>query len=51
MLIDSSKFGLTFMNKNFGLDKVDYIITDAPPATKFIEMINSSNCKLIINGK
>lgn len=51
MLVDSSKFGLTFMNKNFDLNAVDYIITDATPPYKFVGLINNSNCKLIVNGK
>ncbi len=48
MLCDSTKFGKTFMCKDFWFDDIDYLITEKKPSQEFIEVINVNKCKLII---
>lgn len=48
MLVDSTKFGKTFMCHDFYFDDVDYLITDKIPPDEFLEQINASKCKLMV---
>lgn len=47
MLVDSSKFGKSYMCHDFDFDEVDYVITEKLPPQEFLDKINQSKCKLI----
>jgi DeoR/GlpR family transcriptional regulator of sugar metabolism len=47
MLVDSTKFGKSFMCHDFWFDDVDYLICEKLPPKEFLEVINKSKCKLI----
>ena len=47
ILCDSTKFGKTFLCKDFDFDDVDYVISDKLPPQEYLDKIASSRCKLI----
>lgn len=47
LLVDSTKFGKSFMCHDFWFDDVDYIITEKMPPKEFLDVINKSSCKLL----
>ena len=47
LLCDSTKFGKTFLCKDFDFSDVDYIISEKLPPVEYVEKISSSGCKLI----
>lgn len=47
MLVDTSKFGKTFMCHDFWFDDVDYLISEKLPPKEFLEVIKKSKCKLV----
>lgn len=47
VLCDSTKFGKTFLCKDFDFNDVDYIISDKLPPQEYMDKIASSNCKLL----
>jgi len=47
VLCDSTKFGKTFLCRNFHFDEVDYLITDKTPPIEFVEKIAETKCKII----
>lgn len=47
MLCDSTKFGKTFLCKDFDFNEVDYLITEKLPPVEFMEKISATKCKLI----
>lgn len=47
LMCDSSKFGKTFLCKEFTLDDLDYLITDKTPDPTYVELFSSSKCQLL----
>ena len=47
VLCDSTKFGKTFLCKDFDFNEIDYLITEKLPPVEYIEKIASTKCKLI----
>ena len=47
LLCDSTKFGKTFLCKDFDFNEIDYLITEKLPPVEYIEKIASTKCKLI----
>ncbi len=47
MLCDSTKFGKTFMCKDFDFDDIDYLITEKTPPIEYVERIAQTGCRLI----
>ena len=47
MLVDSTKFGKTFMCHDFWFNEVDYVISEKLPPEEFLDAINASGAKLI----
>ncbi len=47
VLCDSTKFGKTFLCRNFLFDEVDYLITDKTPPIEFVEKIAETKCKIL----
>ena len=51
MMCDSTKFGKTFMCKDFDFDEVDYLVTEKKPPEEFIEKISASSCTLLVDDE
>ena len=47
MLVDSTKFGKTFMCHDFWFNEVDFVISEKLPPKEFLDAINASGAKLI----
>lgn len=47
LLCDSTKFGKTFMCKDFDFEDIDYLITEKVPPQEYLDRIQGSGCKLI----
>ena len=47
VLCDSTKFGKTFLCKDFDFNEIDYLITEKLPPAEYLEKIASTKCKLI----
>lgn len=47
MLCDSTKFGKTFMCKDFDFGEIDYLITDKMPPKEYVKKIAETKCKLL----
>ena len=47
MLCDSTKFGKTFLCKDFNFDSIDYLITEKTPPIEFVEKIANTKCVII----
>ena len=47
MLVDSTKFGKTFLCTDFTFNEVDYLITEKTPPIEFVERVAQTNCKII----
>lgn len=48
LLVDSSKFDRIYLSKISDFSEIDYIITDKKPPSKYIEIFNKFEVKLII---
>jgi len=47
VLCDSTKFGKTFLCKDFDFNEIDYLITEKLPPVEYLEKIAPTKCKLI----
>lgn len=48
LMVDSSKFGKTYMAKTGTLSDVDYLITDTLPSPEYLEEAERCGCKVLI---
>ena len=47
MLVDSTKFGKTFLCTDFDFNEVDYLITEKTPPIELVERIAQTKCKIV----